>query len=338
MSIVTSQFEDHSMLLYVLLAALTVCIIHYAVLTARYNRAMHSPSHQKEPPVLPHLLPLVGNVPWQFLWNPIEFFTSRHVSFEHHTQHLTLTPLSSYALLKHPFRVRLFGKDFYIIQGREHVLAHLAQTSTSNTIFNASFLRHACAMSDHAVDRLGSENEQTPKYFERKYLAAAPLYAWSSSVIHRYLMGRSAVQLSKRFERNLISRIRQHEALTSPDGVKMPDFADFFTHDVTAALLDAMCGPGLLARNPSFTAAFHTFCDNLPTFMKRTMRCWRVWRTGRRGRARISTRIRLRLMRTETISTGASSSSGKGFRRSCMRWVSMRGTWRLWSWGSCLGM
>jgi hypothetical protein len=187
-------------------------------------------------------------------------------------QHLKPTHSSSYALLKHPFRIRLFGKEFYIIQGREHVLAHLAQTSTSNTIFNASFLRQACAMSDHAVERLGSENEETPKYFERKYLAAAPLYAWSSSVIHRYLMGRSAVQLSKRFEANLISCITKHEASTSPDRIDMPDFADFFTRDVTAALLDAMCGPGLLARNPAFTAAFHTFCDNLPKFMKRTPR------------------------------------------------------------------
>jgi hypothetical protein len=271
MLIVTSQLENHSMLLYVLLAALTVCIIHYAVLTARYNRAVHNPSHQKAPPFLPIYFLLSATYHGSF-YGTQSSSSLLGTLLPTPPQHLTLTDPSSYALLKHPFRARLFGKDFYIIQGREHVLAHLAQTSTSNTIFNASFLRHACAMSDRAVERLGSENEQTPKYFERNYLAAAPLYAWSSSVIHRYLMGRSAVQLSKRFERNLISRIRQHEALTSPDVVEMPDFATFFTHDVTAALLDAMCGPGLLARNPTFTAAFHTFCDNLPTFMKRTPR------------------------------------------------------------------
>ena len=50
----------------------------------------------------------------------------------------------------------------------------------------------------------------------------------------------------------------------------LDDFLDFFVHDVTAALLDAMCGKGLLERNPAFTGAFWTFCDNLPTFMKPT--------------------------------------------------------------------
>jgi hypothetical protein len=174
--------------------------------------------------------------------------------------------------LQHPVRIKLFTKEFFIIQGREHVVAHLAQTSTSNTIFNASFLRQACAMSDNAVERLGSETEETPKYFKRKYLAAAPLYAWSSSVIHRYLAGRSALQLSQRFENNLRGRFETHQALNLPQGVVLDNFLDVFSNDVTAALLDAMCGKGLLERNPAFTGAFWTFCDNLPTFMKRTPR------------------------------------------------------------------
>jgi hypothetical protein len=172
--------------------------------------------------------------------------------------------------LNHPVRIKLFSKELYIIQGREHVVAHLAQTSTSNTIFNASFLRQFCKMSDKAVDRLGSEDEETPKHFERKYLAAAPLYAWSSSVIHRYLMGRSALQLSRRFESGLRNRIQVHKALTAPEGVVMDDFLEFFIHDVTGALLDALCGKGLIERNPTFPSAFWIFCDNLPTFMKRT--------------------------------------------------------------------
>jgi hypothetical protein len=185
---------------------------------------------------------------------------------------LVLTGPSYYAYLQHPVRIRLLTKELYIIQGRENVIAHLAQTSTSNTIFNASFLRQACAMSNDAVERLGSETEETPKYFERKYLAAAPLYAWSSSVIHRYLAGRSALQLSQRFENNLRDRIEAHQASTVLEGVVLENFLDFFINDVTAALLDAMCGKGLLERNPAFTRVFWTFCDNLPTFMKHVPR------------------------------------------------------------------
>jgi hypothetical protein len=126
-------------------------------------------------------------------------------------------------------------------------------------------------MSERAVERLGSETEETPKYFERKYLAAAPLYAWSSSVIHRCLAGRSAQQLFQRFEDKLRGRIEAHRALY-PEGVQMVNFMDFFVSDVTAALTKAMCGKVLLERNPTFTEAFWTFCDNVPTFMKRTPR------------------------------------------------------------------
>jgi hypothetical protein len=124
-------------------------------------------------------------------------------------------------------------------------------------------------MSANAVERLGSEAEQTPKYFERNYMAAAPLYAWSSSVIHRYLAGRSALRLSQRFENNLRDRIEAHQAWAVPEGVLLENFLDFFTNDVMAALLDAMCGKGLLERNPAFTGDFWTLCDNLQTFMKR---------------------------------------------------------------------
>jgi hypothetical protein len=179
---------------------------------------------------------------------------------------------SYYATLPYPFRIRLFGKEFYIIQGQDHVVAHLAQTSTSQTIFNSSFLRHACAMSEHGVQRFGSKDEETSKYLERKSLAAAPLYAWSSSVIRRFLTGRSVFQLSRRFGINLASRLGAHQALTSPERVILEDFKDFFVHDVNAALLGALCGKGLLGRNPAFSGAFWTFCDSIPIFLKHTPR------------------------------------------------------------------
>jgi hypothetical protein len=195
-----------------------------------------------------------------------------HSSNHHCHDAQFLISSSYYAKIPHPFRIRLFGKQFYIIQGQSHIVAHLAQTSTSNTIFNSNFMRHACAMSAQSVQRFASEDEETPKYFERKYLAAAPLYAWSSSVIHRYLAGRTAFQLSRRFETNLADRVGAHQGLRSPEGVVLEDFLDFFVYDVTSALLDAMCGKGLVERNPNFPRAFGIFCDSLPTYMKRTPR------------------------------------------------------------------
>ena len=185
---------------------------------------------------------------------------------------------------------------------------------------------------------MGSETEETPKYFERKYLAAAPLYAWSSSVIHNYLAGRSALQLSQRFENNLRDRIEAHQALAVPDGVMLEDFLDFFINDVTAALLDAMCGKGLLKRNPTFTSAFRTFCDNLPTFMKRVPRflapqaynardeALLAVADWQRGQVRTSMRTQLLLIRMEMTHYGALNSSEKGSRPLFMKWGLTLGT------------
>ncbi|KAF1975827.1 cytochrome P450 [Bimuria novae-zelandiae CBS 107.79] len=251
----SNQYETRTAIAYAILAAAAISVVHYSVTLALYN-ATPKKVPPKSPPLLPHFLPLIGSFPWKYFTDPIRFFTTGYLS-----------------LVRHPIRVRLLGHDFYIIQGSDHVLSHLSQTSTSNTIFNANFLRQACGMSDKAVDRLGSESEETPKYFElKKYLAAAPLYAWSSSVIHRYLAGRGAHKLSQRFEANLRDRIRTYQEAAVGDGIVLSNFQDFFTEHVTAALLDSMCGTGLLAKNPGVTQAFWIFCDSLPTYMKHTPR------------------------------------------------------------------
>jgi hypothetical protein len=167
------------------------------------------------------------------------------------------------------------SKEIYIIQGPEHVLSLLGHISTSNRIFNSSFLRHACGMSSKGVARFDSASEETPNYHGRKnYLNATPLYSWSSADIHGYLTVRSALQLSRRFEANLRNRMQAYfaAAAASPeDGdPALNDFLDFFATEVISALVDSMCGKGLIDRNPGFPKAFWTFCDSLPTFMKRT--------------------------------------------------------------------
>lgn len=73
----TSHLEVHPKLAYALLAILAISVAHYAVTVTLYHKAANNKSHQKTPPVVPHFLPFLGNVPWQFAWNPIEFFRSR---------------------------------------------------------------------------------------------------------------------------------------------------------------------------------------------------------------------------------------------------------------------
>jgi len=73
----SSHLEAHPKLAYAVIATLAISVAHYAVTLALYNKAAQNKSHQKTPAVVPHFLPFIGNVPWQFAWSPIEFFKSR---------------------------------------------------------------------------------------------------------------------------------------------------------------------------------------------------------------------------------------------------------------------
>lgn len=73
----TSHLEAHPKLAYAVLATLAISVAHYTITLALYNKAAHNENHQKIPPVVPHFLPFIGSVPWQFAWSPIEFFKSR---------------------------------------------------------------------------------------------------------------------------------------------------------------------------------------------------------------------------------------------------------------------
>ena len=75
--IVVSHLEVPPTLAYAFLVTLVISVAHYAVTSALYNRAVRNKNHQKTPPVVPHFLPFIDSVPWQFAWSPIEFFNSR---------------------------------------------------------------------------------------------------------------------------------------------------------------------------------------------------------------------------------------------------------------------
>jgi hypothetical protein len=76
-SIMTSHLEAHPKAAYALCATLAILVTHYAVMRALFERTTHQKGHHKTPPVVPHFLPFIGNVPWQFVWSPVEFFKSR---------------------------------------------------------------------------------------------------------------------------------------------------------------------------------------------------------------------------------------------------------------------
>ncbi|KAF2655720.1 hypothetical protein K491DRAFT_716013 [Lophiostoma macrostomum CBS 122681] len=254
-------YSNASTLIYGGLAALTIIVVHYLTLLAKFTPQANKTHATKTPPLVPYFFPFIGTIPIGYLVNPIKFFSESHY----------------FAHLTHPIRLNFLSWTIYIIQGPENIHSLLSNTSTSNTIFNASFLRNVCGMSKRGVARFEDPSEWTPSHHDRKnYLDAAPLYSWSSSVIHKYLTGRSALQLSRRFEKRLMERVSSSfsssssstSAPDSKDGVVLDDFITYFTTHITPALVDSLCGPGLISRNPTFPQDFWTVCENFPTYMK----------------------------------------------------------------------
>jgi hypothetical protein len=76
-SFLEAHFDVQSSYSYGLIALLVATLGHYVVTLILYNSADHSKGNTKTPLIVPHFLPFLGSVPWQYFWNPIEFFRSR---------------------------------------------------------------------------------------------------------------------------------------------------------------------------------------------------------------------------------------------------------------------
>jgi hypothetical protein len=77
-SFMENRFVVYSRLSCGLIAILVGSLTHYAVVTlAIYRSVDRNKNDRKTPPVVPHFLPFFGSIPWQYLWNPIDFLTSR---------------------------------------------------------------------------------------------------------------------------------------------------------------------------------------------------------------------------------------------------------------------
>ena len=61
-----------------LAAVIFLCLVtlQYAVSVYRFSTHASASGVNKKPPTVPHAIPFIGNVPWQFLWDPLSFIIS----------------------------------------------------------------------------------------------------------------------------------------------------------------------------------------------------------------------------------------------------------------------
>src|ERR1700735_5193827 len=65
-----------NLLVFISLAVLCTSVLHYAAALFLFSFRARVQGRQKRPPLVPSVVPLLGNIPFKFLWNPRKFVCS----------------------------------------------------------------------------------------------------------------------------------------------------------------------------------------------------------------------------------------------------------------------
>lgn len=154
-------------------------------------------------------------------------------------------------------------QDVYILQGAKNIVALFKQHSLSAFAVHGLLLQYVFSLPERAAQvyfRDDSGEHQKPHTGSAVEPRNRVDFLTRSS-FHKFLTGPGLAPLNARFEHNIIGRLGS--LAVSQEWTALPDFMDVFHHNVTSAVIDAMCGPFLLLENPTFTTNFWNLDDNL---------------------------------------------------------------------------
>jgi hypothetical protein len=182
-------------------------------------------------------------------------------------------------------RVRLLGRDFYILQGTNNILALFKQRSLSAFAVHGSLLRYVFRLPRAAATVYYNDNsgEYLMPHSDSNVEARNRVDFLTRSSFQRFLTGPGLAPLSKRFQRNITERLQCLSV--SNDWVQWDDFMDLFHNEVTSAVMDAMCGTFLIEQNPSFIKNLWTLDHNVMMLFTRTPRILAPWAHASRDSA-----------------------------------------------------
>lgn len=84
----------------------------------------------------------------------------------------------------------------------------------------------------------------------------------------RFLEGKGLSPFWNRFADNIAHRLYSMHGRIGSDWAYQPDLMKVVGDEATVAILDALCGPYLLALNPDFLESFWNFDRNLQTYLQ----------------------------------------------------------------------
>ncbi|KAF2444073.1 cytochrome P450 [Karstenula rhodostoma CBS 690.94] len=276
----------------VVFALLLGVIVHYIMLQ-RCPTGTHDSFAYNTPP----RASLIGCLSEASLESPLGFVRSARSLFWRH----------------HPVWLRLFGTDIFVLQGGQNITAMLKDSSLSAIPLAAHLLKNAFRMPSHVINSHYRESEFPEN-------GATPMHTKVRELNRKFLTGPQGAAFADRFRTGLKAYIQTLEQKSLSEGVYWEDFADLFRKDLTAVVLNAMCGDKLLQLSPGFLDDFWEFNDSLIGFLTYTS-----WISGTRKYA-ARDRVLLAIERWQTAaarhcnahttnSTGADPHWGSSFFR-----------------------
>ncbi|KAF2713710.1 cytochrome P450 [Pleomassaria siparia CBS 279.74] len=228
---------------------------------ASYFRC-HKPSKNvsSTPPTFPSYLPIIGNLPLLYLWNPRSFVLSPTDFFQSSSSH--------------PTHVKILHKDLYIVQGASNIVALFRASSLCTSI---PFVKYAVftgfGLPKRAAKLFDLDNSG-PGHVPHLDSNVDPLnridYRVHTSMV-RLLTGDGFAPFWGRFMSSVTKRLTQrNEELSMRVGKKeeQRDLIQFVADEAMGAFLEAMCGPHLLRLCPNFLEEFWEFDRGLPSLLK----------------------------------------------------------------------
>ncbi|KAI0443655.1 cytochrome P450 [Xylaria telfairii] len=207
------------------------------------------------PPTFPYVFPFLGSLPIAYLFNPRAFVLDRNNFFQS----------------KQPMRVKILNQEFYVVGGPDNVKALFKGSWACTSIPFVKFaLGHAFGLPSKALglfdndDSGGSHVAHPDSTVEDRNRID---YRVHESLV-RFLEGKGLRPFWNRFRDNITQRLYAMYDRAGSDWDYHTDLMPLVGDEATTSIINALCGPYLLALSPDFLKSFWNFDRNLQTYLR----------------------------------------------------------------------
>ncbi|KAL4801045.1 cytochrome P450 [Aspergillus venezuelensis] len=187
-------------------------------------------------------------LPLALLWSPRKFILSSKKLFWR----------------AHPLRVNVLGQPVYVIQGAANIAATARHRNLSSFTLHKHILKRAFKLPDQAINTYRADNSGrnlTPHAGSIVEPRNRVEFLTTESV-HQLLLGPGLAPLSEKFQKDIAERLHALP-IDAKSWVTSDNFLRLFQGEVTASMLEALCGKYLTQEQPRFLEDLWALDDNV---------------------------------------------------------------------------